>query len=94
MLRTETFMKMVLAVLGFLFLITSQSGAYYVDPKKIGRTRRGFPIVGPEELPKIWDQYSRAVILAAVGARGARKLIRARLNDMGFVEGSDWWGVA
>lgn len=65
-----------------------------IDPKKIGRTRRGFPIVAPEELPQIWDQYSRAVILAAVGARGARKLIRARLNDMGFVEGVDWWGVA
>jgi len=65
-----------------------------IDPKKIGRTRRGLPIIDPEELPRKWEQYSRAVILAAVGARGARKLIRARLNGLGFVEGKDWWGVA
>ncbi len=65
-----------------------------IDPKKIGRTRRGLPIIDPGELLKIWDQSSHPVILAAVGARGARKLIRARLQDMGFVEGTDWWGVA
>jgi FlaA1/EpsC-like NDP-sugar epimerase len=65
-----------------------------IDPKKIGRTRRGLPIIDPEELPRKWGQYSRAAILAAVGARGARKLIRARLNSFGFVEGKDWWGVA
>jgi glycosyltransferase involved in cell wall biosynthesis len=65
-----------------------------IDPKKIGRTRRGLPIIDPGALPNTWDQYAQPVILAAVGARGARRLIRTRLKDMGFVEGKDWWGVA
>jgi glycosyltransferase involved in cell wall biosynthesis len=65
-----------------------------IDPQKIGRTRRGAPIVAPEDLPDLWQAADRPVLLAAVGARGARQLIRARLNDLGLVEAEDWWSVA
>jgi glycosyltransferase involved in cell wall biosynthesis len=65
-----------------------------IDPKKIGRTRRGLPIISPEELIPWWRRYENPIILAAVGARGARILIRQRLNEYGFVEAQDWWGAA
>ncbi len=65
-----------------------------IDPKKIGRTRRGKPIIAPEELLGWWDKFEHPVILAAVGARGAREIIRQRLTELGLAEGRDWWGVA
>jgi len=65
-----------------------------IDPKKIGRQRRGQPIIAPEVLPVVWDKYKNPVILAAVGARYARGLIRKRLTAFGFVEGVDWWAAA
>lgn len=65
-----------------------------IDPKKIGRRKRGRPIVPPISLLEIWGQYARPAILAAVGARNARRLIRAQLTEMGFHEGRDWWAVA
>jgi len=65
-----------------------------IDPKKIGRQRRGLPIIAPEELTAAWAQYKNPVILAAVGARHARGLIRKRLIGFGFVEGVDWWAAA
>ena len=65
-----------------------------IDPRKIGNTRRGKPIVPPEALLDWWSRYKAPVLLAAVGARGARTLIRERLNKMDLVEGVDWLGVA
>ncbi|MBC8333780.1 MAG: glycosyltransferase [Anaerolineales bacterium] len=65
-----------------------------IDPKKIGRTRRAKPIIAPDELGKCWGQYQNPVILASVGSRGARKLIRQRLNNFGYKEGIDWWASA
>jgi glycosyltransferase involved in cell wall biosynthesis len=65
-----------------------------VDPRKIGRTRRGLPILSPEGLPGFLRHFTRPVLLAAVGARGARPLIRARLKSMGLQEGLHWWCVA
>jgi NADH/NAD ratio-sensing transcriptional regulator Rex len=65
-----------------------------VDPKKIGRALRGLPIHSSEDLPGLLARYSNPVVLAAVGARGARRLIRTRLSDFGLREGEDWWGVA
>lgn len=65
-----------------------------IDPRKIGRTRRGRPILAPEALTKEWEKYDNPVLLAAVGARGARNLIRQRLEHLGFVEGKDWWSTA
>lgn len=65
-----------------------------IDPKKIGNTRRGKPVIAPDNLSKWWVQFQTPVLLAAVGARGARQLIRERLTNMGFVEGKDWLGTA
>jgi glycosyltransferase involved in cell wall biosynthesis len=65
-----------------------------IDPRKIGRMRRGLPILPPDELPAWWQRYSRPALLAAVGARGARELIRKRLKAFSLCEGRDWWGVA
>lgn len=65
-----------------------------IDPAKIGHTRRGFPIIPPSELPQHWHTASRPALLAAVGSRGARELIRQQLHAIGLHEGIDWWGVA
>jgi glycosyltransferase involved in cell wall biosynthesis len=65
-----------------------------VDPKKIGRQRRGLPIEPVEALDRWWGQFARPAVLAAVGSRGARGLIRAQLNAHGLIEGQDWWAVA
>jgi glycosyltransferase involved in cell wall biosynthesis len=70
--------------------------AAYIDinPRKIGRTQRGLPILPPEALLDLRARYANPVILAAVGARGARPIIRQRLAGMGLVEGQDWWSAA
>jgi len=65
-----------------------------IDPKKIGRTRRGLPIIAPEDLLTWWSRFETPIVLAAVGARGARVLIRERLNNFGLREGHDWLAVA
>jgi glycosyltransferase involved in cell wall biosynthesis len=65
-----------------------------VDPRKIGRTRHQLPILAPDALDAWWARYEHPVVLAAVGARGARQLIRERLTTLGLEEGLDWWGVA
>jgi len=65
-----------------------------VDPAKIGRTRRGLPIIPPEDLPAWWQSARNPAVLAAVGARGARKLIREQLTRFGMREAQDWWSVA
>jgi hypothetical protein len=56
-----------------------------IDPRKLGRTARGAPIIAPSELRR-----GRETIVAAVGARGARELIRRHLEGKGFVEGEDF----
>jgi len=65
-----------------------------IDPKKIGSVKRGLPIISANDLPKLLKQYKEPVVLAAVGSRGARQLIRDRLDDMGLVETKDYWAVA
>lgn len=65
-----------------------------IDPKKIGRTRRGLPVIAPGDLPGWWRRFSNPLLLAAVGARGARALIRERLERLGLREGQDWWSAA
>ena len=65
-----------------------------IDPKKIGRTRRGRPIFSPADLPKWWGDSQNPALLAAVGAAGARELIRAQLDQLNLVEGQDWWAAA
>lgn len=65
-----------------------------IDPKKIGRTRHGLPIHAPEDLPRLWRAARRPALVAAVGALGARALIRQRLTVQGLREGEDWWFAA
>jgi len=65
-----------------------------IDPAKVGGVKRGLPVVAPAELPDLWKRSPRPVVLAAVGARGARALIREQLTTMGLQEGEDWWAVA
>jgi glycosyltransferase involved in cell wall biosynthesis len=56
-----------------------------IDPRKIGGVARGAPIVAPADLPR--GKYS---VVVAVGARGAREIVRGRLTAAGFVEGVDY----
>jgi len=65
-----------------------------VDPKKIGRTKRGLPVLSPDELPAQWTKFGKPALLSAVGARRARPLIRQRLTALEMVEGEDYWCVA
>lgn len=61
-----------------------------VDRKKIGRTVRGAPVVGVDQLPR-----ARGLpLLVAVGAPGARDLIRAELGRAGWLEPRDFRCVA
>lgn len=57
-----------------------------VDPRKLGRTAQGAPIAPPDAL-----EGGRDLVVAAVGARGARALIREELLRRGFREGDDAW---
>jgi FlaA1/EpsC-like NDP-sugar epimerase len=63
-----------------------------IDSAKIGRSRHGRPVVAAEGLPHLLDRDT--VVLAAVASRGARALIRSRLNGFGLVEGAGYWCVA
>lgn len=65
-----------------------------IDPKKIGSTRLGKPIIAVQDLLSWWRRFERPILLAAVGSRGARALIRDQLVDIGLSEGEDWWAVA
>ncbi len=51
-----------------------------VDPRAIGNTRHGVEVVPPEALPAARPD----LVLAAVGAEGARRLIEGRLAAMGL----------
>lgn len=65
-----------------------------IDPKKVGNTRQGAPIIAPEALPTIWQDHQKPLILSAVPARGARQLIRQRLRSFNMVETQDFVCVA
>ncbi|MCU0485395.1 MAG: glycosyltransferase [Anaerolineales bacterium] len=65
-----------------------------IDPAKIGSTRHHLPILDAARLPALWQQHSQPMVLAAVGTRGARQIIRQRLGGWGLVEGQDWLAVA
>ncbi|EYF02260.1 glycosyltransferase [Chondromyces apiculatus] len=56
-----------------------------IDPRKIGRSVQGAPIVEPGRLER--GVYA---LVVAVGARGARALIREHLGSAGFTEGEDY----
>ncbi len=58
-----------------------------IDPRKIGRHRRGRPILDPESARRA---FPGAFYLAAVGVPGARELIRATFREWGMTEGADF----
>ena len=60
-----------------------------IDPTNIGRTRHGVAILPPEAI-----RPGSALVLGAVGSRGARELIRARLEEWGLTETRDFWMCA
>ena len=51
-----------------------------VDPRLVGASRQGIPIVEPSQL----DDINPQLVLIAVGAPGARALIEARLTELGI----------
>ena len=65
-----------------------------VDQKKIGREKRGRPIIGVEDLLNLWGKYQNPILLTAVRARSAAPLIKGKLDELGLVQGSDWWRAA
>ncbi len=57
-----------------------------VDPRKIGRVKRGAPVLAQNGLPR-----PRAVfVITAVGLAGARTLIRRHLSEHGYRELQDF----
>ena len=61
-----------------------------ISPRKIGGFLRGAPVIGPGELPGAWSRFTHPMLIAAVSSRGARKLIRQALSDMGLAEVDDY----
>jgi glycosyltransferase involved in cell wall biosynthesis len=57
-----------------------------VDPKKIGRTLHGAPVMAAREV----TAGDGVKMLVTVGARGARNQIRSWADGAGFVEGVDY----
>lgn len=62
-----------------------------IDPKKIGRFLHSAPILAPQQLLTSWSSAQQPILVAAVGTRGARPLIRAWLDEFRLREGQDWW---
>lgn len=58
-----------------------------IDPRKIGRSRRGRPVV---DLATARRAYPEAFFLIAVGVEGAREIIRGSMRAEGLLEGRDF----
>jgi len=65
-----------------------------IDRRKIGGTLRSVPVHAPDELPALLRDDGQIIVLAAVSSRGARALIRRRLDALGLQEAHDYWCVA
>jgi glycosyltransferase involved in cell wall biosynthesis len=65
----------------------------YVDvsPKRIGTEREGKPVVGYDDLTA---RHDGCMLLAAVGSRGVRDVIRRRLASLGYREPEEFLCVA
>lgn len=62
------------------------SGYIDVDPKKIGQTIDGLPVLGAAKIPPPGYGF----VIGAVSVRGARELIRGDLIARGHIEGRDF----
>lgn len=61
-----------------------------INPRKVGLSIHGVPVIAPEELPA----PGNALTVVAVGAPGARDGIRARLTPGGYTECTDYLFLA
>ncbi len=61
-----------------------------IDPRRIGSTLHGAPIIDPLELITVLP----AIVLTTVASRGARQIVRKRLIGFGLEEGADFWCVS
>lgn len=60
-----------------------------IDPRKTGRQLNGTPVCQPEWL----DRPDKPFVLCCVTSHGARELISARLDDLGYRLGTDYLPV-
>ncbi len=60
-----------------------------VNPRRVGGLKRGLPVLHYNELNQ-YTHDNNALIIGAVGSRGARAEIRQALLNMGKKEGSDF----
>lgn len=60
-----------------------------VNPRRVGGIKRGLPVIHFTEIIE-YTRNNKALIIGAVGARGAREKIRQALLDMGKEEGTDF----
>jgi glycosyltransferase involved in cell wall biosynthesis len=67
----------------------SVSGWVDVDPRKIGRSLHGAPVISTDQL-----RAQNGRILVAIGVRGAREQFRALALPMGLKEGLDFICIA
>ena len=70
------------------------AGFVDLDPRKIGQTIHGAPVIRPDDLPAFAETPRRPFVLLAVGTPGARRDIRQALDAMGFEEIEDYRAVA
>jgi len=61
-----------------------------LDPRKIGQTIHGAPVIHPSKI----ERYTGSYVGAAVGSKKARTEIRASLHAAGFREPEDFCAVA
>ncbi|BCS55514.1 glycosyltransferase [Geobacter sp. SVR] len=61
-----------------------------VDPRKVGRTLHGAPVVSPHDMPRT----NGLRMIVAIGVRGAREQFRALGATLGLREGLDFVCVA
>lgn len=61
-----------------------------INPRKIGRTIHGVPVIPPEQLPRPEEVF----IVVAVGSPGARDEIRDWFGPRGYTEGRDFLFLA
>lgn len=61
-----------------------------VNPRRIGGVKRGLPVIHFTEISQYTKMHDDALIIGAVGARGARAEMRQALLDMGKEEGTDF----
>ena len=65
-----------------------------IDTAKIGGTLRNRPVHSPEDLPQLLEETTSRVLVAAVSSRGARALVRQRLESLDLLETVDFWCAA